>query len=206
MSLAVEHQVKGSYPGFSFEQRRVPLELVVDQGGMRIASPALSVLDLIPVLGGDVIDQGLRRGAVKLPQLWRAFRLTPGRVHNQIRRQLLHDSRDEPWSEAERGTHGLLRSAGLTGWHTNFPITIHGVTYLVDIAFPAQRVVIEIDGWEFHRTRAAFTKDRWRYARLGVANWTVLPIPAVSVIDHPDDVIELIREALGRPHQTRSAV
>lgn len=198
VNLAVEHQVKGSYPGFRFEQRRVPLELVVDRAGMRIASPALSVLDLIPAMGGDAIDQGLRRGAVKLPQLWRSFRLTPGRAHNEVRRRLLHDSRDEPWSEAERGTHRLLRSAGLTGWHTNFPIVVHGVTYLVDVAFPAQRVVIEIDGWEFHHTRAAFAKDRWRYAWLGAANWKVLPIPAVSVTDHPDDVLELIREALGQ--------
>lgn len=197
VKLAVEHQVKGSYPGFSFEERRIPLDLTVDRAGLRLACPALSVLDLVPSLGGTVIDEALRRKAATLSQLWRAFRLTPGRAHNAVRRGLLHDSRDEPWSEAEREAHRMLRAAGLTGWRTNFPIRINGVTFFVDIAFPAQRLVIEIDGWEHHGTRAAFVKDRWRYARLGAANWTVLPIPAVSVMDDPDDVVEVVRAALG---------
>lgn len=199
VQAAVEYQVKGSYPGFSFEERRIPLDLTVDRAELRIACPALSVLDLMPSLGGTVIDEALRRKAVTLSQLWRAFRLTPGRVHNAMRRDLLHDSRDEPWSEAEREAHRLLRAAGLTLWRTNFPIRLKGVTFFVDIAFPAQRVVIEVDGWEHHGTRAAFVKDRWRYARLGAARWTVLPIPAASITDDPDDVVEVVRAALENP-------
>lgn len=199
VNVAVEHQVKRGYPGYTFEERSTPLDLVVDRAGLRIACPALSILDLIPSLGGMAIDEGLRRKAVELSQLWGALRLTPGRVHNRLRRELLHDSRDEPWSEAERAAHRLLRSAGLTGWRTNFPIRVNGVTFVVDIAFPAQRIVVEIDSWKYHGTRAAFSKDRWRYARLAADGWAVLPIPAAAVTGDPEDIVEVVQAALARP-------
>ena len=198
VKVAVQHQVKGSYPGFTFEERRVPLDLVVDRAGVRFACAALSILDLIPALGGAVIDEGLRRRAVTLSQLWQALRLTPERAGNRTRRDLLRDSRDEPWSEAERAAHRLLRSAGLTGWRTNVPITINGVTFVVDIAFPGQRVVVEIDSWQYHSSRTAFHKDRWRYARLSAAGWAVLPIPAGDVTADPAGVVEVVRAALAR--------
>lgn len=198
VNVAVQHQVKGTYPGFTFEERRIPLDLVVDRAGTRFAGPALSILDLIPTLGGAVIDEGLRRGAVTLSQLWQAVRLTRERPGNALRRDLLHDSRDKPWSEAERAAHRLLRSAGLTGWRTNFPITINGVTFVVDIAFPVHRIVVEIDGWQYHSSRNAFHSDRWRYARLAAAGWTVLPIPAGDVTTEPDAFVEVVRAALTR--------
>ena len=153
------------------------------------------MLDLIPVLGGRVIDEGLRRGAVTLQGLWDAFELTRRRRENALRRELLHDSRDEPWSEAERTAHRLLRAAGIVGWRTNYRITIGDAVFFVDIAFPALRLVIEIDGWEFHGTRAAFTRDRWRYARLGAATWTVLPF-AAEALDDPDEFIAVVRTAM----------
>ena len=198
VTVAVPHQVKGTHRAFSFEQRRVPLELVVHRQGLRIAAPALSVLDLIPELGGRVIDEALRRRAVRLTDLWRALALCPGRSHNDLRRALLKDSRDEPWSEAERTAHRLLREAGISGWRTNYPITLGGVTFTVDIAFPQQRVVIEVDSWQHHGTRSAFVKDRWRYSRLAAADWAVLPLAAVSISDEPDDVLEVLCAALTR--------
>ena len=38
----------------------------------------------------------------------------PGRRGNADRREVLRDSRDRPWSEADRKAHCLLRDAGLT--------------------------------------------------------------------------------------------
>ena len=56
--------------------------------------------------------------------LHRAMELTAARAGNQTRRQLLLDSRDEPWSEAERLFHRLLREAGITGWKANQPVVL----------------------------------------------------------------------------------
>ncbi|MFT3834069.1 MAG: DUF559 domain-containing protein [Micropruina sp.] len=195
VSVAVPDGVCQPYSGFNWERRSVAPDLIVERDELRIACPELSVLDLIPVLGGRVIDEGLRRGAVTLQGLWDAFELTRRRRGNALRRELLHDSRDEPWSEAERTAHRLLRAAGIVGWRTNYRITIGDAVFFVDIAFPALRLVIEIDGWEFHGTRAAFTRDRWRYARLGAATWTVLPF-AAEALDDPDEFIAVVRTAM----------
>ncbi|MGZ8733935.1 MAG: endonuclease domain-containing protein, partial [Acidimicrobiia bacterium] len=46
--------------------------------------------------------------------------------------------------------------------------------YRVDLAYPAAMVAIEIDGWEWHHTRAAFDGDRARANDLVAAGWTVL--------------------------------
>jgi hypothetical protein len=62
-------------------------------------------LDLCDVMGGDAIDQALRTRASTLAQLHRALELTGGRKGNRTKRQLLLDSRAEPWSKAERLLH-----------------------------------------------------------------------------------------------------
>ena len=82
--------------------------------GLRYTSAAFTALDLCEDVGGDAIDQALRTRRLTLPQLHRAMDLTAARVGNLPRRRLLLDSRDEPWSAAERLLHRLLRSAGIT--------------------------------------------------------------------------------------------
>ncbi|MFT3861897.1 DUF559 domain-containing protein [Micropruina sp.] len=196
VTVAVSREVRGSYPGFVWERRRVAAELIVDRGELRIAGPSQSVLDLIPALGGTVIDQALRLRAVRLVELWQALETDSHRSGNAHRRALLRDSRDEPWSEPERTAHRLLRSAGVTGWRTNHRIVVGETTYYGDIVFDAARVVVEVDGYEWHSGRVEFTRDRWRYARLSAAGWTVLPVAADAIDDDPQGFVELVRTAL----------
>ena len=92
--------------------------------------------------------------------------MTPHRAGNKERLKLLIDSRDEPWSAAERLSHRLLRTArGITGWKTNLPTHVDGQTYYIDIAFEQQKLAIEIDG-RLHETDVdLFESDRWRWTR-----------------------------------------
>jgi very-short-patch-repair endonuclease len=46
----------------------------------------------------------------------------------------------------------------------------------VDFAWPASRLIIELDSWEYHRTRADFENDRRKDRRLTAAGWTVLRV------------------------------
>lgn len=196
VTVAVPDRIERTYPGYRWEQRRIAADLIHDADGLRIAYPALSVLDLMLELGGEVIDEALRRRSVDLALLWDAVRQTPQRPGNAARRALLRDSRDEPWSEAERNVHRLLRAARMAGWVTNHRIVIDGVNHYADIAFPRQRVLVEIDGWEFHRSRESFVGDRWRYARFAAHNWTVLPFAAEAITNDPDEFVRLVRMAL----------
>jgi very-short-patch-repair endonuclease len=44
----------------------------------------------------------------------------------------------------------------------------------VDFHWPEHRLIVETDGWRFHRTRRAFEADRARDAHLHAAGWVVL--------------------------------
>lgn len=198
VSATVPYEVHGTYARYQWQRRRVPADLIDDSHGLRLASPAVSVLDLLPTLGATVIDEALRRRAVTLAALWAALRAEPRRPGNRLRGALLTDSRDEPWSEAERVAHRLLRQAGLVGWRTNHRIVIDGVGYFADIAFTAERVIIEIDGFTHHGTRQAFADDRWRYSRFAAHGWRVLPFAASSLDDDPEAFVALVRRAVGQ--------
>ncbi len=147
-------------------------------------------------MGGNAIDTVLRTRAATLPQLHEALALTPSRRSNTDRRLLLIDSRDEPWSEAERDTHRLLREASITGWKPNHPLEMLSHVYYLDIAFPAQLLAIEIDGREFHDTPEAFESDRWRQNDIVLAGWRVLRFTAAMVRDQPLIVLRQIERAL----------
>jgi very-short-patch-repair endonuclease len=44
----------------------------------------------------------------------------------------------------------------------------------VDAYWPARKLVVELDSWEFHSTRAAFERDRERDAELHLHGVTTL--------------------------------
>jgi len=160
--------------------------------------PALTALDLCSELGGDAIDVALRTRAATLGDLWRALELTPNRSGNTVRRQLLRDSRDRPWSPPERRFHRMLRAAGLTGWSGN--VTVHGPgwRYCLDVAFEADQLDVEIDGREHHSSPSAFEADRRRQNRLVQAGWTVLRFTPGMIDGDPEGVIATVVETLHR--------
>lgn len=163
--------------GFRWHGYRPNSELV----SSGLATPALQVLDLMAEVGSRAVDEALRRRATTLTALHRALDLTPDRPHNNLRRLILADSRDEPWSPAEREFHRVLREARITGWKTNHRLTIDGHSYHLDVAFPRLRLAFEVDGFEFHSARTAFENDRARDARLASKGWQVVRISAAQV-------------------------
>ena len=166
-------------PGYEFSRGRIPPELVWQYGRLTLTAPALTALDLCERLGGEAIDQALLSRSTTLLLLHEALALTGGRTGNPTRRQLLLDSRDEPWSEAERDFHRLLRAAGITGWKGNRDPDRRRKVY-ADVMFRRLRLVIEVDGREFHSKAEVFESDRHRQncvvtARGGAVTWAIDP-------------------------------
>ena len=187
---------KAPQPGFRFIRRYVPPELVVNRSGLRYTSPALTALDLCETVGGDAIDQALRTRATTLELLHQAMELTVARVGNRTRRQLLLDSRAEPWSAAERRFHRLLRDAGITGWQANRPVLLNHTTFYVDIIFQKFKLIIEIDGRLYHTGAEVFETDRWRQNLLILDGWCVLRFTWIMIEERPEQVIAMVREAI----------
>ena len=95
-------------------------------------------------------------------------------------------------SEAERRLLKLIRNARLPPPRCN----VRAAGHEVDFLWPEQKVVVEIDGYAFHRSRTAFETDRRRDADLQVAGYVVLRITWRRLADEPEAVIAQIASAL----------
>ena len=67
----------------------------------------------------------------------------------------------------------------------------------VDCAWPEQRLIVELDGREFHDTSQAFEADRARDRRLGAAGWRVVRVTWRQLIEHPEELEADLRRLLG---------
>lgn len=196
-------RLPGAHSRYSLSRRRVPDELVVSSGGLRVCCPDLTALDLAAATNGESIDRVLRTRSGSLGGMEFALRLTPGRRGDRARRRLLLDSRDEPWSTAERLAHRTFRAAGIIGWRSNHRVRARGRTYYLDLAFPGLRLAIEIDGREWHSDAAAFENDRIRHNALTAAGWTVLHLTWAMLDDDPEEVIRVVRSVIRRLERGR---
>jgi predicted transcriptional regulator of viral defense system len=65
-----------------------------------------------------------------------------------------------------------------------------------DYRWPAQRILVEIDGYRFHGTHRAFEQDRRRDAKAGAAGFTTIRITYRQLIEEPMAVIARLAAAL----------
>lgn len=197
IEFAIPYRRRAQVDRWLKSYRRIPDEFLWERGPIRLSSPALTAVDLaVGRNGGEAIDVVLREGGASLAELWEAFRAQPHRPDNPERRALLEDSRDEPWSEAERELHQLLRSRAITGWKTNQEVWINGTKYVIDLLLEDLKVAAEVDGWEFHGDRESFEKDRHRRDELEAAGYLVLNFTWRQITDDPDWVVDIIRRAV----------
>ncbi|PZS16547.1 MAG: hypothetical protein DLM60_15325 [Pseudonocardiales bacterium] len=67
-----------------------------------------------------------------------------------------------------------------------------GVPSALPLAFPVQRVGIEVGGWAWHMTADRFVANRRRQNALVNARWTVLRFTWHDLDARPDDVLNKI--------------
>ena len=95
-------------------------------------------------------------------------------------------------SELERRFLDLCRDTGLPTPVVN--VKVAGME--VDMLWPEQRLVVELDGHAYHRTRAAFERDRIRDAALQQAGHRVLRVTDRRLGAEPAAVVETVRSLL----------
>jgi very-short-patch-repair endonuclease len=67
----------------------------------------------------------------------------------------------------------------------------------VDALWPAQRLIVELDGYQHDRTWRAFERDRVQDAELQMAGYRTLRITHRRLVDEPQAVTTAIRRLLG---------
>jgi very-short-patch-repair endonuclease len=84
---------------------------------------------------------------------------------------------------------GLLRT-DQTGVDANSALDAPDHPAIVpDFYFPAHRLIVETDGWDTHRTKAAFKSDRRKDAALTAAGYRVMRFTYDDVVYEPDTVV-----------------
>ena len=176
--------------GYRF--RRGAVDLTTCSTERRVASAAWAAVDCGRRMATPS-TAAFRSRRARLNDLWAAFAAQSGRPGNGDRRRVLIDSRDEPWSAAERVGHRILRGHGIVGWKANHDIIVEGNLYWIDIAFLAVKLAVEIDGRlheddpEIFRTIAA--------ERPGEAGWMVLRFTYAMLVNDPQYVVDAILAA-----------
>jgi very-short-patch-repair endonuclease len=75
----------------------------------------------------------------------------------------------------------------------------------VDVLWPAAKLIVELDSWEFHRHRAAFQRDRVRDTRLLVAGYRTARVTHERLDTEAATLATEIRELLRAQVVTASA-
>jgi hypothetical protein len=145
---------------------------IATQLGVRVTSPARTLLDAAPRMRGRSLTRAVNDGR-------RGNLITVGDLADVVARFPAHPG--TPLLAPHAGvTHNPTRS----DFEDRFPAfcerfglptpeinaTVAG--FEVDAYFEEQRVIVELDGWDFHRDRGAFESDRERDAAtlaLGIA-------------------------------------
>jgi very-short-patch-repair endonuclease len=99
-----------------------------------------------------------------------------------------------PWtqSELERAFLALIREHDLPEPRTN--VLLHG--FLADCWWPQARLVVEIDGYEFHKSRKQFEENRLRDTKLQLEGIRVLRVTQPRIECEPDELLRDVRRGL----------
>jgi len=127
----------------------------------------------------------------------RSIGAQPGRTGNAQLRRLLAELEHGAQAESERLLHAILRRGNVTGWVPQFRVRIGSRTAYVDVAIPAHKIAIEVDGRRFHDSASdRFEDDRSRQNALIGAGWRVLRLTWSMLCERPDEVLAQIVQLL----------
>ena len=143
---------------------------------IRVTSPARTLLDIAPKLTkpqlARAVNEARLNAGLRLPHL--AELLDRESYHPGLR--LLRPYVEQPTgptrSQFEDRFVAFAREHGLPTPRTNTRVA----GYEVDALFPDERVIVELDGWDFHSNRRSFERDRDRDAALLAAGYVTVRI------------------------------
>ncbi len=186
----------GRQPGVAVRRRDLPYPDLIAVRDLWVTDLPLTVLEAAVALGpqGSALLDGALQRRVKFPAVYRAHCRNQGRRGSAEASRLLAVAADRAASHAERLLIQLLRNAGIAGGELGYRVQ----DYLIDVAFPLQRVAIEVDGWAWHVNADRFVGDRRRQNGLVNLGWTVLRFPWHDLAARPEDVVAEVRATLAR--------
>ena len=171
---------------------------IARQLGVPVTSPARTVFDMTPRLKTDaalrrfVNDARLTR-TLNLSDLAELLARHPRHSATKRLTPFVDGARGGPTrSEFEDAFTEFAREYGLPAPITNTEL----LGYEIDALFPEHRLIVELDGWDFHSDRGAFESDRDRDAELLAAGYQTVRITWERLKAQPAREAERLRRIL----------
>jgi very-short-patch-repair endonuclease/predicted transcriptional regulator of viral defense system len=182
------------------------------RGGLPVTSGARTLLDLAPRLSvarlAELTAAALREKccrACDLHEILARRHNVQGRGRLREAVDLLGDDGADARAEVEIAALHALVGANLPRPVVAYRVrTDDGLLIAeVDLAYPAIKLAIEIDGYRWHSSPARKLADEQRQNRLILAGWTVLRFSAADVRRHPGQLVTSVSAALAAAGVTR---
>ena len=173
-------RTRAQRPGLLLHRAVLAEDEITVRDGIPVTTPARTLLDLAAVLQRHQLQQAINE-AERL-RLEGPHQLTdryPTKRGTRALRTLAPPTHTK--QDLEARFHTFLNDRRFPRPQTN--VLIEGKE--VDFAWPDHRLIVELDSWEFHRTRAAFEDDRRTDRRLKAKGWTVIRVTWRD-LDDPD--------------------
>ena len=184
------HQIKTLDPGDRTKRHNIP-----------VTSPVRTLLDVATVAApaqlASIVEEAGRLGWLNRSAMQQLIERNAGRSGVKALRAALEElDPSARWTRSELEAL-FLRTCRAHGIQP--PIVNARVEgFEVDCLWPAARLIVELDGYEFHRTPAAFERDRRRDALLKRAGYEVLRVTYAWLTSDPDGVADTVRTLLER--------
>jgi very-short-patch-repair endonuclease len=168
--------------------------------GVPVTTVAWTLLDL----AGVVRAPQLRRAVEAAEQLelfdlravTDALAADPGRPGSRKLLTLLDDMKDHGVTRTRSDVEALLLQTAIDHDLPRPEVNRYDNGREVDFRWPGHGLIVEVDGWRFHRSRRAFVTDRARDRAAVAAGWRVARFPAAEVFAEPGRVAVEIRALL----------
>jgi very-short-patch-repair endonuclease len=199
VSVLVANRDLRSRPGIRARRTRSLLENEVTRHrGIPVTTPARTILDLAAEEPIRTVERALNEahvlGLARPSGLIPLIAQHPRHRGAKPLRTVLQAASDHTLtrSEAERRFLDLVRLAKLPPPRVNARVG----RFEVDFLWPEQRVIVEVDGFRFHSSRAAFERDRAKWADLSALGYTVIPVTWRQIAGEPHALVARIAQAL----------
>lgn len=169
-----------------------------------VTSPARTLCDLTACCGlgavARAVDDALRRKLTTVKKIERVFLdlANQGRRRSTFMRALLEERLEgfEPGDSPPEGKlYRWIVGAGLPMPRMQHWVRVGRHRYRLDLAYPEQKIGIEYDGWDAHRTRTSFDSDAERDVILEDAGWRMLHFTSKATRSF---VVEKVANALAQ--------
>jgi len=192
------HQLRNSDGLVVHRREGAPLAVVQ---GRPATDPAWTAVEVARCLRRPralaTLDAALRSGHCTVGELLRATKHQKGRRGIIAVRELVPLANPLAESPMESESRLAMHDGGLPAPVLQFEILDRsGRVWRVDFAWPARRLAVEYDGFDWHHDPEQWRQDRRKRAALREMGWTLLSITADDVRRYAPDMVRRIRGEL----------